>query len=166
MMGHFFHASLMISILLCALVAGLVFSFSVVVMPGIAKSTDRDFLIAFRNIDEVIQKNQPLFMLVWVGSIFVVLATFALGTLYLSGVERLLLWFGSAVYLLGVQLPTAIYNIPLNNELQDFDVMTSSDSELAEFRTEFEPSWNKWNKFRTMNSIVAVSTWVFLLFQL
>jgi uncharacterized membrane protein len=64
-----FSITLMLSILLCSLVAGLMFGFAVVVMPGIAKLPDRDYLISFKQMDEIIQNNQPAFMLVWVGSI-------------------------------------------------------------------------------------------------
>ena len=64
-----FDITLIATTLLCALTAGLTFGFAVVVMPGIAKLSDRDFLLAFREMDGVIQNKQPLFMLVWVGSI-------------------------------------------------------------------------------------------------
>ena len=51
-----FTISLLISILLCSLVAGLLFGFAVVVMPGIAKLSDREFLMSFKNMDGIIQK--------------------------------------------------------------------------------------------------------------
>ena len=59
---------------LCSLVAGLLFSFAVVVMPGIGRLDDRDFLGAFQAIDRVIQNNQPLFIVAWVGSVLALLA--------------------------------------------------------------------------------------------
>jgi uncharacterized membrane protein len=66
---NFFEISLVLSALLCALVTGFVFAFASVVMPGIQTLDDRDFLRAFKAMDLVIQRNQPLFMLVWVGSV-------------------------------------------------------------------------------------------------
>ena len=54
---------LIASTLLCALVTGFIFTYSVVVMPGFAKLDDRDFIRAFQVTDGVIQNNQPLFML-------------------------------------------------------------------------------------------------------
>ena len=83
MILEYFYVSLILSILLCGLVAGLVFGFAVVVMPGISKLSDRDFLMTFKNIDRIIQDNQPAFILVWVGSIAAVILTFILGTLNL-----------------------------------------------------------------------------------
>ena len=146
--------------------AGLVFGFAAVVMPGINKLSDRDFLLAFKHMDEVIQNNQPVFMLVWTGSIVLVTGTLILGTLILSGGQIYLLWVASALYLLGVQLPTVRFNIPLNNTLQDLNIIGLSESELAKSRREFEMPWNRWNIFRTLNAIAAVLASLLLLIQL
>lgn len=72
--------------LLCSLVAGFLFAFAIVVMPGIGALNDLDFLKAFRAIDLVIQKNQPVFIIVWIGS-----ALAAIG----SGVLSVGRWKGS-----------------------------------------------------------------------
>ena len=98
-----FDAALMGATLSCALVAGLVLGFAVVVMPGLAKLPDREFLRAFKRMDEVIQNNQPVFMIVWVGSIVSVLLMLVLGTSHLSGLERNLMGFAAGLYLLAVQ---------------------------------------------------------------
>ena len=68
-----FSVVLMVATLLCALVAGLVLAFAVVVMPGIGSLGDREFLRAFQAMDDMIQDRQPVFMVVWVGSIVAVL---------------------------------------------------------------------------------------------
>ena len=160
------HVALMMSILLCSLVTGLLFGFAVVVMPGIAKLTDKEFLLAFKHMDEIIQNNQPLFILVWAGSILTVLATLILGTIDLAGTQLYLLWIATALYLFGVQLPTFRFNIPLNDSLQALDIEALDDSGSAGSRTDFESPWNRWNRFRTVNGVIAVSMLLFLLFQL
>tara|TARA_Y100000589_G_scaffold271399_1_gene264059 strand:- start:810 stop:1310 length:501 start_codon:yes stop_codon:yes gene_type:complete len=156
----------MLSILLCSLVAGLVFGFAAVVMPGIAKLSDREFLLAFKHMDGIIQNNQPAFMLVWVGSIFSVIAMLVLGTMNLSGGELYHLWGASALYLLAVQLPTVRFNIPLNNALQALNIESLGESDLAKAREDFEAPWNRWNRFRTLTSIVSVSALLLLLVRL
>lgn len=161
-----FSISLMLSILFCSLVAGLLFGFAVVVMPGIARLSDRDFLISFKQMDGIIQNNQPVFMLVWVGSVVAIMATSIFGVQNLVTSQTNLLWLALAFYLLGVQLPTARFNIPLNNELQNMDLMKLEESELAIFRLKFETKWNLWNRFRVLNAIVSVTIMLFLLFQL
>ena len=151
-----FDAALMAATLACALTAGLVFGFAVVVMPGIAKLPDRDFLQAFKRMDGMIQNGAPLFMLVWVGSIVSVILTLVLGTLQLQWIELYLLWFASSLYLLGVQGPTIRFNIPLNNAVQALEMDSLTEPELAEARAQFEAPWNRWNRFRTMTATVSV----------
>ncbi len=166
MESEFFVFALVLTILLCTLVSGLLFGFAVVVMPGVAKLSDRDFLLAFKHMDGIIQNNQPLFMLVWVGSILSVLVSAILGTMDLSGQEAVLLWIGCGWYLLGGQLPTIVFNIPLNNTIQALEIDKLNESELTNSRVNFEAKWNRWNNIRTINGIIAVSTFLYLLYLL
>ena len=159
------HAALMLTILLCSLVAGLLFGFAIVVMPGIAKLTDKEYLLAFKHMDGVIQNNQPLFILVWAGSILAVIITLILGIINLGGTQIYLLVFASILYLFGVQLPTFRFNIPLNNSLQNLDIESLEESEASLSRTAFETPWNRWNKIRTLNAILAVSMMLLLLIR-
>lgn len=160
------HVTLLLSILLCSLVTGLLFGFAVVVMPGIANLDDKEFLLAFKRMDEIIQNDQPLFILAWGGSVLSVIAALILGTMNLAGVQLYLLGVASALYLFGVQLPTFRFNIPLNNSLQNLQIHSLNESELALFRTEFEMPWNRWNRFRTISAVLSVSMLLILLVQL
>ena len=161
-----FHLTLLVSIIFCSLVAGLLFGFAIVVMPGIANLSDKEYLLAFKYMDGVIQNNQPLFVLVWAGSILSVILTLVLGILNLDD-EKLYLLIGAAsVYLIGVQLPTFRFNIPLNNELQNLDIEDLEETQAKTSRTKFETSWNRWNRIRTINGIVAVSMFLLLLYFL
>ncbi len=60
--------ALIFSILSCSLVGGFIFTYAIVVMPGLSSLSDKDFLRAFQVTDAIIQDNQPLFMFTWVGS--------------------------------------------------------------------------------------------------
>ena len=155
--------ALMLTIMLCSLVAGLLFGFAIVVMPGIAKLTDKEYLLTFKHMDGIIQNNQPLFILVWAGSILSVIISLILGIMNLSGTQIYLLIFASILYLLGVQLPTFRFNIPLNNTLQNLDIESLEESEATLSRVDFELPWNRWNKIRTVNAILAVSMLLLLL---
>ena len=159
------HVTLMLSILFCSLVAGLLFGFAIVVMPGIAKLTDKEYLLAFKHMDGIIQNNQPLFILVWAGSILSVIVTLVLGVMNLNGMQMYLLSTASVLYLLGVQLPTFRFNIPLNNSLQSLDIEKLNETESTLFRSNFEASWNRWNRFRTVNAIVTVSIFLLVLLR-
>ena len=145
------------------MVAGLLFGFAVVVMPGIAKLADKEFLHAFKHMDGIIQNNQPLFILVWAGSILSTIITLVLGAVNLSGNQVYLLGGASALYLFGVQLPTFRFNIPLNNMLQTYEIDAMNETEAASARADFESPWNRWNRFRTVNAVVSVSLLLLLL---
>ena len=99
----------MLATFLCSLVAGFLFAFAAVVMPGIRSLDDGGFIRAFQVMDRIIQNNQPLFVLVWVGSVLALVAA-AVGWLCgtLSEADRLLGAIAAAPVcdILCVQLPT------------------------------------------------------------
>ena len=82
-----FQITLIISTFLCSMVGGFLFAFAIVVMPGIGSLNDREFIRAFQVIDRVIQRGQPAFMLVWTGSIIVLIISAASGIGELEGTE-------------------------------------------------------------------------------
>ncbi|MEM8559163.1 MAG: anthrone oxygenase family protein [Bacteroidota bacterium] len=134
---------------------GLVFAFAVVVMPGLRALSDRDFLRAFKAMDRIIQDNDPRFLIVWAGSVVLLIAAAVVHVPALSGVPRALLLGAVALYLLGVQLPTGLVNVPLNNQLQAQNLDALGSTELAAVRTHFEARWVFWNAFRTICGLVA-----------
>ena len=161
-----FQATLILATLLCSLVAGFLFAFSVVVMPGIRSLTDREFIRAFQKIDRVIQNNQPIFILVWVGSVVTLIISAVFGIGQLDGIERLLLIVAVLAYLLGVQLPTITNNVPLNNKLQTLDADALDAAAQNKARGEFEPRWNRWNSIRAALSCLVSALLMILLLKL
>lgn len=161
-----FPVALVAATFLCSLVAGFLFAFAVVVMPGIRRLSDGAFIRAFQVVDGVIQDNQPIFLLVWAGSVVALLAALALGLGELAGSDRFLLIGTAVLYLLGVQAPTMIVNVPLNNRLQALDVETLNVAERRAAREAFEPRWNRSNVARTWLACVAVALLLILLLGL
>ena len=161
-----FQIALILAAFLCSLVAGFLFAFAVVVMPGIRSLNDKEFIRAFQVMDRVIQNNQPIFMSVWIGSVVVLITSIALGIGQLDGVGRLLLIIAALAYLIGVQLPTFTINIPLNNKLQTLDVNAINETARKEAREEFELRWNRWNSIRAALSSLTSALLIFLLFRL
>lgn len=150
-----FHAVLLSATLLCSLVAGFLFAFAAVVMPGIRRLDDGGFIRAFQVIDGVIQNNQPLFSVVWAGSVLALIAAAVWGVWELTGVDRTLVIAAALVYLLCVQLPTIAINIPLNNTLQKLNPSTMDEPARKRAREAFEPRWNRWNAIRTALAILV-----------
>ncbi len=161
-----FQIALIVATFLGSLVAGLLFAFAIVVMPGIRSLNDREFIRAFQVMDGVIQNNQPIFMFVWLGSVVALVTSAVLGIGVLDGAERLLMIFAALAYLLGVQLPTATINIPLNNKLQTLDVDTMNETAQKAARKDFEPRWNRWNSIRTAVASLVSALLIILLLAL
>ncbi len=161
-----FQIALILAAFLCSLVAGFLFAFAVVVMPGIRSLNDKEFIRAFQVMDRVIQNNQPIFILVWVGSVVFLLPSVVLGIWQLDGVGRLLIIFAALAYLLGVQLPTITINLPLNSKLQSLDVDSMNETSQEAARKDFEPRWNLSNLIRTTFAGVASALLLILLLVL
>lgn len=161
-----FQIGLILTTLLCSLVAGFVFAFACVAMPGIGTLNDREFIRSFQAMDRVIQNNQPVFLLVWVGSAVALAFSVLLGVRQLEGAERMLVVAAGLVYFLGVQLPTLTVNVPLNNQLQTLDAETMDETVLAEARGDFEPRWNRWNTIRTVLAILTSTLLIILVLRL
>ncbi|MEM7587687.1 MAG: DUF1772 domain-containing protein [Acidobacteriota bacterium] len=158
--------ALIATILLCALVAGLTFTFATVVMPGLGELSDREYLQGFKAIDGVIQNRQPAFMVVWIGSVIALAATLVLGVQQLAGAELMLLMAAAGIYVFGVQVPTAVVNIPLNNQVQALDLASLDAQALARARSDFEPRWTRWNTIRTILACLAVVLLIVLALRL
>ena len=147
---------LLVATFLCALMAGFLFAFAVIVMPGIKELGDREYLQSFQALDRVIQNGQPLFMLMWLGSTAALIVSAVLAVLYQTGGDRVLVVAAAVASVLLVQLPTMRINIPLNNEVQKLDFETLDDAEAQRAREAFEVPWNRWNNIRTVVSCVIL----------
>lgn len=150
-----FNGLLVFATLTTLLVTGLLFTFALLVMPGLGQLEDRAYLRGFQEIDGIIQRGHPIFVVVWLGSVVSLVLVAVMGFGQLDGWARGLLVAAAVLYVLGVQLPTVRGNVPLNNQLQARELTDMSEPELAEARQLFEPSWNRLNVFRTVVSVLV-----------
>ena len=155
--------SLIFSILSCSLVGGFIFTYAIVVMPGLSKLNDKDFLRAFQVTDAVIQNKQPLFMFTWIGSIVAMLTTILVSLVSVGLPETWLILLIGVAYLLGVQGITIAIHIPLNNHIQKVKIEELNDETLANERLKFETRWNFFNYIRKS---IAISVRVLMLILL
>ena len=148
------------STLSCALVTGFVFTYAVIVMPGLAKLTDKEFIRAFQVTDELIQNNQPIFMIVWVGSVISVISTLIVSLMGAHSVETVLVIIAGFAYLLGVQGLTVLVHLPLNTRIQTVNVQERDASALREERLLFETRWIRFNWIRTIIGLGVIATFM------
>jgi len=150
-----FSILLTIATLCCSLVAGITLIFAVIIIPGLQTLSDRKFLEAFKAIDGIIQNNQPVFLLVWLGSALALIATTLLGFRTLQGIDLTLLTAAFLIYLPGVQIVTAVVNVPLNNQLQEQNLEKLDSEEIKQAAANFAPRWILWNNIRTWLAILT-----------
>ena len=144
-----FYFCLFLSILSCSLVTGFIFTFAIIVMPGLSKLSDKEFLKSFQVTDAVIQNKQPIFMLTWIGSIVSVLSLILISIAYVGLSETWLIVLVALIYLLGVQGITILIHLPLNNQIQKLNLEKLKDENLKNERLNFETKWNFFNNILT-----------------
>ena len=161
-----FELALMLSILLCSLVAGFLFAYAIVIMPGLKHLDDKQFIISFQVTDRIIQNNHPIFLLVWLGSAVALIVCAIYGFGKLHGIELLLLMLATLTYIIGVQALTMTIHLPLNNKLQQLDVESMKEAELHLERIAFESRWNRANAIRTLIACVVTALLIILAMRL
>jgi len=146
---NFLEVSLICSILSCTLVTGFTLLYAVVIMPGLSKLDDKEFIKAFQVTDGVIQDNQPLFILIWLGSVISVVGAILSSIISVGLPEAWLIVFVGVVYLLGVQGITLSVHLPLNNRIKKINIEKTDHQMLSVERGKFETRWNFFNTIRT-----------------
>ena len=141
--------ALIFSILSCSLVGGFIFTYAIVVMPGLSSLSDKDFLRAFQVTDAIIQDNPPLLMFTWVGSMVAIFMMIVVSSVRVELAEAWPIVLISVAYLVGVQGITAAFHIPLNNHIRNLIIEDLNIQTLADERLKFEAKWNFFNYIRT-----------------
>ena len=155
---NFLEVSLICSILSCTLVTGFTLLYAVVIMPGLSKLDDKEFIKAFQVTDGVIQDNQPLFILTWLGSVISVVGAILSSIISVGLPEAWLIVFVGVVYLLGVQGITLSVLLPLNNHIKKINIEKTDHQTLSVEREKFETRWNFFNTIRTGISFLVSLT--------
>jgi uncharacterized membrane protein len=133
-----------------ALVTGLIYTFSVAVMPNLAGADDHTFVATTQRFNQ-----NPAFPLSFTGALVLTALAAVLQRRHGPGVA--MRWTVAALVLYGIVLAvTAGLHIPLNNEI---DQAGDPDriNDLAHVRNQFEGPWVAGNIVRTLLSNAAVA---------
>lgn len=145
--------TLILSATLTALMAGFFFSYSISVSLGLGKLTDKEYLKSMQSINKEVQN--PIFLMCFFGALIMLsIVTFqqyspTINTFIIPLTAMLL-------YLIGVIGVTVFVNVPLNNQLQLFDLSNATQTTVKQMRNIFEKRWNFWNHIRTVTALCAV----------
>jgi uncharacterized membrane protein len=137
---------------LTALIAGLFYAYSCSVVLGLGKLSDGEYLKAMQSINREILN--PVFFLSFMGTaVMLPVSTF----LYRAqSPVFILLLVATIIYLIGVFGVTIVGNVPLNDQLDQFNILDSTAEGLKRMREVFENRWNFLNTIRTVCSTVSI----------
>lgn len=148
----FKHIILFFSILYTGLTAGLCFTWTNAVTPGIGRLDDFTFLQSFQAMNRAI--INPTFLMVFFGPAILL---FLNAYLFRTGGQFIFWLFLGAglLFFAGVVIITVTKNVPLNEMLDKTSLEQLSKAELKELRNTFEKPWNSWHFKRTLSSAIA-----------
>ena len=143
---------LIVTAVLTALIAGLFYAYSCFVVLGLGKLSDTEYLKAMQSINREILN--PVFFISFMGTaILLPISTF----LYRAqSPVFILLLLATLAYLIGVFGVTIVGNVPLNDQLDKFDIVNSTKEAIKQMRDNFENRWNLLNNVRTVFSVISI----------
>lgn len=133
-----------------AMMAGLYFAFSNTIMSSLSKLEPAHGIAAMQSVNRTILN--PLFFLLFVGTAASCVLVIVFSFEKLPATNAVLMVIGASIYLLGSLVVTGIFNIPLNNTLEN---LIPNATGSADWWANFLVNWTTWNHVRTAASIVA-----------
>ncbi|SDR14969.1 Uncharacterized membrane protein [Chryseobacterium soldanellicola] len=143
---------LIITATLTALIAGLFYAYSCSVVLGLGKLSDVEYLKSMQSINREILN--PVFFISFMGTaILLPVSAFLFRS---QGPVFVFLLLASIAYLIGVFGVTMFGNVPLNDQLDQFDIVNSTTENIRKMREAFESKWNFLNNIRTVFSLITI----------
>ena len=142
-----------VSMIATGLMSGLWYGWVVSVIPGTRRVSDATYVDIMQRINRAILN--PAFLVAFMG--IPVLLVVAAILQFRAGDARRGWLVGSAavVYAIGVFGVTASRNVPLNDDLDAFDLEAADPSAVQVRRQTYEDPWNRWHYVRTVANLAA-----------
>lgn len=144
---------LTITAVLTALVAGLFYAWSISITLGLLRVSDTEYVSVMQSTNRAIQN--PVFFAAFFGA--QILLPVCLFLFYGQGARFWLLLGAFLIYTIGVMGVTMFGNVPLNNQLDRFEMQNASAQEISTARKNYEGIWNNLNTVRTVSSTLAIT---------
>ncbi|MFB6557867.1 DUF1772 domain-containing protein [Streptomyces sp. NPDC056400] len=139
------------------LISGLFYAFTVAVMPGLARSTDKTTIETMQNINKAILNGW--FMLAYLGAPLFITTALILHATEPDTRNALLPLAAALATCLAAMIITARINIPLNNALEEAGPPEHHTDPTATHttRTAYEAPWNNANTWRTVLTTLTLA---------
>jgi uncharacterized membrane protein len=142
-----------LSLFLSGLIAGLLFSYSCSVNPGLKSLADNEYIKAMQSINLAIQN--PYFFISFMGLLLVFPVSTYLLYKQQTDSSFYLMLSSMIIYFIAVFGITMFCNVPLNEQLAKFPVSSALANDISAMRQTFEKPWNTYHTIRTIGSIIS-----------
>lgn len=140
------------SVILIGLSAGLLYAWSVSVIPGTQNLADSTYLETMQNINRAILN--PRFFLIFFGSVIFL----SIASIYQFHASKMTFWLmlsAAIFYLIGTVGVTALGNVPLNDQLDLLKLGDLNTDKITAFRKFYETNWNRLHLIRTVFALIS-----------
>jgi uncharacterized membrane protein len=110
------------------------------------------------SINEVILHSW--FMPLFIGSTIIALLLVIISLKNWTGSTSILLFMAGIIYIFGMFLCTAVFNVPLNNELAQ---ITPDSPNAYQIWNDYLKNWTKWNHLRTLSSLLSSILYIWII---
>nr|WP_315394272.1 anthrone oxygenase family protein [uncultured Sphingobacterium sp.] len=151
---------LAVTTILSGLMSGFFFAYTFSVNLGLAKLNNKEYLTTMQSINKEVLN--PIFYISFFGTLFSLVIS---SIIYfdIHSPKFFLIFISCISYIIGVFGITAIRNVPLNNQIELFDISKASEESVQKMRATFEKPWLFWNNIRTLASFVTFACLVIAL---
>ena len=159
----FEYIAMALLVFLTGLSAGLCFTWTNAITPGIGRLDDMSYLLSFQQMNRTIVN--PMFLIAFFGPAILGLHSL----IAFRGAATALFWVllvAVAIYFEGVVLVTIFGNVPLNNILDATELSTANQVDLKTLRDLFEVKWNHLHLIRTISATVSFALLIISLIQI
>jgi uncharacterized membrane protein len=139
----------------CGLMAGVYFAFSAFVMTSLARIAPSAGIAAMNSISVEIVRS--LFMPIFMGTTLTAAVLAGIAIFRWSEPGSIAMLAGGLLYVVGMFIVTAVFNVPLNDVLATVD---PSSAEGASIWARYIQDWTMWNHVRTVASTVACGLFI------
>ncbi|MCP5084528.1 MAG: DUF1772 domain-containing protein [Alphaproteobacteria bacterium] len=139
-----------VAIVACGLVAGVFLTFSDFVMKSLVATQGPGGIEAMQIINRKVMPTVFMVLLLGMSALAPVLGLYA----YMAVPASASGWIiaGCFAYIIGVFMVTAVFNVPMNQQLEGLDNTTAA---AAEYWQHYVPRWSMWNPVRTAAAAAA-----------
>ena len=144
---------LFFAIITTALSAGLLYAWTISIIPGLKNIPSKSYLEAMQSINKAILN--PGFFIIFFGSLILMILSIYFQHKVKVNLAFWLITGGAISYLIGVIGVTIFGNVPMNEALDLVNINTLSGEELENIRLSYESKWNQLNTVRTIFAVLA-----------